>query len=1038
MDERERKIRIERIERAYTRMGKMLLDRTICLQARFALSDEPVPFGQRLELDYQATQEGKSWGKQWQSAWFVLEGSIPEGWAGEKVVAEIDLSGEALVFDASGRALQGLTNGSIFDPDFARTRLPLFETCAGGEQITLWVDAAANSLFGVFTESDPGEGTGNRYGQFDARVEKLRLGVFDHELWQLWLDLRIVKGLIQRLPAEGVRHARLVVAANEALDRWAGAKEGVGAARRRMHAELSKPAHASALRVTAVGHAHIDTAWLWPVRETIRKCARTFASQLALLERDPEYCFGASQPQHYAFVREHYPELYARVRQAVANGRWEVQGATWVEPDCNLISGESLVRQILHGKNFFRDEFDVDVDQLWLPDVFGYSAALPQLLRRAGVEFFLTQKLSWNQYNEFPHHTFRWRGLDGSEVLVHFPPENTYNSQLDTEFLVPAEATFRERGYLDEFLSLFGVGDGGGGPHEENLELGRRMADLEGAPRVRFGRSRDFFHRLRSQVEKLPVWEGELYLELHRGTYTTQARIKRHNRKMENRLRTLELLYSSQDLGQYPLEALDRLWKMLLKNQFHDILPGSSITRVYTEAEAEFEASGRECEELLARALPGLFDADGDSLVLFNQNHHAYLGPVMLPEEWRGDRIVVLAGEDELPIQFEPGRTLVEVQVPAYGFATLTRRPAPTKAPIPAPPLPGRVLENELICYEIDEAGRLSRAYHKGLRREMLAPDAFGNVLSLYEDRPNDWDAWDIDFFYEGAFVEAARLVSMNGLASGEICAGIELEFEIGRSRIHQELRLARHSTRLDFVTEIEWREKHRMLRVRFDTAVRSAWASFDVQFGHVQRPTHRNTSWDRARFEVVAHRYADLSCPDFGVALLNDCKYGYKVHENCLDLNLLRSPNYPDPDADQGRHEFIYALYPHAGDLVRSRVEQESSVLNRPLEVFAGYRQRGSFLPVRAEGKGLRLETIKRAEKRDSVVIRLVELAGHHSRGTIVLEGLGDALVEVDLLEWQELSGLLPGPRVEIELSPFAVRTFKIVDADGPKGVQR
>ena len=454
----------ERIRKFHQRLGRRILGEWIPFQASFHWSKDAVPFDERLKGEFKPIREGDVWGEAWESAWFHLTASVPNEWQGEKVVAQLDFTGEGLVLDAKGMPLQGISKGSVFDKEFSRDLVHVLDRSRGGESIELWVETAGNDLFGLYMDLDPEPDDPNRFGHYECRVNRMRLCVFHEEVWKLWLDLEILLGLVKRLPEKSVRVARLIRCANEAIDAFADDVRNASESRKILQKELSKPAAASELSVLAVGHAHIDTAWLWPVEESVRKCARTFASQVRLLEKYPSYVFGASQPQHYLFVKEIFPNLYEKIRHFVKQGRWEPQGGMWVEADCNLISGESMIRQILHGKNFFMDEFGVDVRNLWLPDVFGYSASMPQILRKSGIDFFLTQKLSWSQVNDFPHHTFRWRGIDGSEVITHFPPEDTYNSMLNTEYLIPGRDNFKEKAFLDEFISLFGVGDGGGGP----------------------------------------------------------------------------------------------------------------------------------------------------------------------------------------------------------------------------------------------------------------------------------------------------------------------------------------------------------------------------------------------------------------------------------------------------------------------------------------------------------------------------------------------------------------------------------------------
>jgi len=1020
MKQKELEILLTRITKWYERIQTYIVPETVPLDAEFAWSKNPTPFSKRLSLDYKSIKTGEPWGQKWESAWFHLTGQVPQEWTGKTIIAELDFSGEGLVFNAAGHIMQGITNGSIWDPNFARTRVHLMETCRGGEAVDLWVEAAANSLFGVYTEPDPVQDSPKRHGWFDAKVEKIEIGVFDQEMWHLYLDVRILLGLVKRLDEKSVRRSRIIRTLNKAVDAFHDDQKNTQSARQMLAKELTKPASASDLKVSAVGHAHIDTGWLWPVRETIRKCARTFSTQLAVMDTYPDYVFGASQPQHYHFIKQHYPELYDRIKDAVQRGQWELQGGMWVEADCNLISGESMIRQILHGKNFFKDEFGIDVDNLWLPDVFGYSAALPQILKNSGIHYFLTQKLSWSQFNEFPHHTFNWRGIDGTEILTHFPPENTYNSELDTEFLVPAQTHFKEKDFLDEFISLFGVGDGGGGPKPENIELGNRMANLEASPRVQFDTAKNFFDRLQQHKDELETWVGELYLELHRGTLTTHSLVKKQNRKLEWKLRAVEMLWSCIPLEKYPSEELDELWKKLLINQFHDIIPGSSINLVYQTTHKEYEQIHRDCDSLIALAGQLLFQTNEDSFVLLNSLSYFWKGMVQIPEKFEGCTIV---DQDENPIGIQKIGTssFAYVELMPLSFTTFeTREPQVIEETLGQ----GLHLENDLIRYVFDGRGRLCSAYDKELDREML--EAPGNILSLYEDRPNNWDAWDIDFFYREALIETAQATDTTPGSSGDVVKQINLAFTIGNSTIQQTASLHKHSKRLDFKTKVNWKEKHKMLRVHFPVDVQSDQASFDIQYGHVKRNTHRNTSWDKAKFEVVGHQYADISNHDYGVALMNDCKYGYMVHHNILDLNLLRSPNNPDPDADQGTHSFTYSLFPHKHDMIRSDTIADSTCLNQTPLLFSGVSHQ-SEVPVGLDGDGLELAVLKKAEKdQDTLVVRIIETRGRYSKGTLRASG---KLVECDVIEWNDLDSQKEiNGSLDVEFSPFQIRTFKLV----------
>ena len=908
----------------------------------------------------------------------------------------------------------------MFDAHYGKDILRLFECCQGGEQVELWLEASANQLFGIDRQPNAERNAPTRHGTYTGRVNYLDLVVFDLQVWGLLLDVDVLFDLFHALPEHTPRRNQVLRALNQAIDAYADDADNAAAARAVLQQVWDMAPNPADMDVTAVGHAHIDTGWLWPVRETIRKSARTFASQIWLLERYPDYVFGASQPQHYAMVKEHYPELYAKIKQAVADGRWECQGGMWVEADCNLISGESMVRQFVHGKNFFRDEFGVDVTNLWIPDVFGYSAAMPQIICQAGCDFFLTQKISWSFHNEFPHNTFMWRGIDGSEILTHFPPENTYNTNLMPNQMGQAQRRFKENGLIAEFMSLFGIGDGGGGPKEEYIERGIRCQSLNGSPRLRFGRADEFFERMKPFADELETWFGELYLELHRGTLTTQARTKKGNRKLELKLRETEMLCALLPPAQYPRQALDRIWKTLLINQFHDILPGSSIRKVYEVTERQHAECMAECDGLIRQAANQLLAAEDGALTLFNSLSTPFRGPLRLPAGWGGCQL--LADGVAVPVQDEPEGPVALLDIPALGFLTLRKGAAAQAVPAGA----GLVLENALVRYEFGEDGTIVAALDKETGLPLLPAGEAGNLFGLYIDRPQNWDAWDVDVFYEDELVENQRPVSARRLASGPARGALRFELAIGQSRIEQTVSLSPVAKRLDFETKVEWREMHKMLRVEFPTTVLASEATCDIQYGYVKRPTHRNTSWDMAKFEVACHRYIDISDHDAGMALLNDCKYGHKVRDHVLDLNLLRAPTEPDPDADLGEHTLVYSLLPHTGSLIESDVQAQAAMLNQPPVLLPGLAG-AADLPVRIASKGVTLEVLKRAEKGDELVVRLVETKGRRSAATLTVAGARE-LVETNLLEWTDEGRTPCAEPVELVLRPFEIRTYKVV----------
>ena len=1023
MLQREFDLYLDRARHFYKRLADELFFETVPMQAEFRYSAEPVPYAERLNGDYRPIREGEKWGGPWDSAWFRLTAEIPEAWAGKPVALQINFNGESLLF-RDGVPYFGFSGGSIHGENYRKEIYQLPHDVSAGQKLEFWIEAAANSLFGMKMNGEPSLSTIHPYGDYEGVAQTMRIGLFNRELWHLRLDLEILTDLVTVLPPRGRRTDEIVMAMNDAANLFAETPANAEKAREALRKVMSRPAVSSAMTACAVGHAHIDTGWLWPVRESIRKCARTFASQLLLLEQYPDYVFGASAPQHYAFVKEHYPELYARIKAAVKSGRWELQGGMWVEADCNIISGESMVRQFLHGKNFYMDEFGEDVKNLWIPDVFGYSAAMPQIIRESGCDYFLTQKISWSWSNKFPYHTFNWRGIDGSEVLTHFPPEDTYNAFVLPNELMAAQDRFKESDQLDEFISLFGIGDGGGGPKEEHIERALLFSDMEGMPKLKFDRADKFFERLAAsdavKNRKLCRWVGELYLEMHRGTLTTQARTKRNNRKLEQLLAATEFLCSMAPLSEYPAADLDKAWKTLLINQFHDIIPGSSIGKVYEVTSKQHAELFELCAKLIAKAAESVTVSAPGSLTLVNTASTPYSNPVDLPEDWVDCEVT---DENGNAVEVQGRRALGTV--PASGVAVWKRGAKQQPAALENSSL---ILENVLVRYEFDARGELLRAFDKETGRETLRPSENGNVFSLYVDRPNNFEAWDVDLFYDREECTGVELVSRSNVLAGPVESTLSFAWNVGvASSIRQTIKLAANSKRLDFVTEVDWHESRRMLRVNFPVAVQTPEAAFEIQYGYAKRPTHSNTSWDMAKFEVVGHRYVDFSASNYGVALLTDCKYGYRTNQGNLDLCLLRSPKYPDWNADQGLQVFTYAYLPHIGSLTESNVWSEAVQLNRAPLLFTD-RAANVAAPFSVSGGSVSLEVVKKAEKSDELVIRLVETSGSAATALLHTTLQNVKLVETNLIEWEDFkSSEFHNGIAELSFKPFEIRTFKV-----------
>jgi alpha-mannosidase len=819
----------------------------------------------------------------------------------------------------------------------------------------------------------------------------------------------VLHELMRLLPATSTR----AVAVREALLRAAELlpnmtdAEAAGARAILAPALAAQGGHRS-LTISAVGHGHMDLAWLWPIRETIRKCGRTFATTLDLMERYPGYVFGASQPQQYAWVKEHYPDLYARIKARIAEGRWEIQGAMWVEPDINLSGGEALIRQILYGKRFFRDEFGTDPDCLWVPDTFGFTGALPQILAKSGVPYFMTQKLSWSLVTRHPYHTFWWEGIDGSKVLAHMPPEATYNSAAGPRSVLSAAQNFLEKDVSDRCLILFGIGDGGGGPGEEHLERLAREADLAGLCPVAQEPAKAFFDHIAADGARYPTWSGELYLERHQGTYTTQGRIKRFNRKLELALRELELMaVMAANLAEqpYPRAELERIWKELLLYQFHDILPGSSITRVYDEATPRYEALLAETAALTAAADAALCSRIGVSRAMRPE-------VVVNSLSWERSEWLRLAGR------------WVRARVPPIGYAVVD---AAARVNFVAPEVDRSRLENDTLRILFSDDGSIGSCFDKEHGREVLAPRAAGNVLAVYRDAG---DAWDIPMDYRDRAPERFVLEAAETVADGPRAALCH-RYRYGDSVLRQEVVVFAGSRRIDFITSVDWRESERMLRTSFPVDITANEATCDIQFGSIRRPTHGDSPADLAKFEVCAHQWVDLSERDYGVALLNDCKYGHHLRGNILDLNLLRSPGYPDPTADRGHHCFTYSLYPHAGDHVSGGVARAGSELNVKLRLLAA--PGGGKLPAAAswlapEAANVVVATVKQAEDGRGLIVRLHEMAGVSTQ-TVLHCGFALAAAEAtDLIEENPVSFEIAGRDLPLSFRPFEILTLRLL----------
>jgi alpha-mannosidase len=798
--------------------------------------------------------------------------------------------------------------------------------------------------------------------------------------------------------------------------------------------------------IIAAGHAHIDVAWLWTLAETRQKAVRTFYNVLHLMEQFPDFHFSQSQPQLYEYVREEDPQLFARIQQRIREGRWEPLGGTWIEPDCNITGAESLARQFLYGRKFFAEHFGAGAESpvCWLPDAFGYTASLPQLIKLAGLDYFFSIKLEQNQYNKLPHDSFWWQGIDGSRVLAHFstspdrPWEGnkpdlrntaTYNADLNAFSALGSWIKLHEKARQRVMLMSYGYGDGGGGPTREMNENALVLRSFPGLPRVTQGKVIDFFRRLEDESGyKLPTWNGELYFELHRGTYTTQSRNKRANRKAEFLLHDAEFLaVAAAQLDpsfEYPHQTLRRAWELVCLNQFHDILPGSSIQPVYEDSLAQYGEATQFAEDVRAAALHVLRKYFAGDVLLVNPTGFAQRTLAL----WAGRLPDGMKFEGDVCTQQTSKGTLIMADAAPYSFQSL-RMIAGTGNDVPfAAHAEALALENRLLRVELNTEGDITRIYDKEAKRELLPEGALANQWQAFEDRPLEWDAWDIDIFYEDKIYFADPATSIRIVEQGPLRAMLEVERRILNSQYIQRISLSCDSHQIDFATEIDWREKHILLKAAFPVNLLAPVATYEIQWGQIDRPTHRNTSWDWARFEVAAQKWAALREDDYTVALLNDCKYGYDIHDNVLRLSLLRAPTFPDPDADQGVHQLAYSLRAESGTDLQNII-RAGYALNDPVFAVDGERQAvlHDAVTLFSVDGGAVIETVKAAEDRRGVIMRLYQ--SQRRRGAVSLHSsftIKQAWI-TNLLEEDE-TALEVSNGIQVDLKPFQIVTLRLV----------
>jgi alpha-mannosidase len=963
---------------------------------------------------------GTPWGGKWEYGWFKGKVVVPQEADGIRLAIQLRPNsrqeswavGESLVW------VNGEVKGSV---GWGHREMTLTECARPGEEFDILLEAYAghgrifvgNGPVPYGTEAIP------EPPPAQVTVGESTFGVWREELYQLAVDFTTLHDLRDHLDDHSLRVAEIDQGLMDVTMIFdielpeAEMLETARQSRERLKPLLECTNGSTMPTLHAFGHAHLDIAWLWPLQESERKMARTAINQLALMEEYPGYRFLQSQAHLYWMLKNRYPELYERFKAAIKTGGVIADGAMWVEADTNVSGGEALIRQVMYGRKYFKDELGVDSRVLWLPDVFGYSGALPQILVGCGCSGFATQKITWayNGGDPFPYNVFWWEGIDGSAIPAHIYTD--YNSQTRPNMIFERWNTRLQANGFRDMVLAFGWGDGGGGPTRDHLEFLRRAENLEGLPRVKISSPAEFFAEIRRQGLPKERYVGELYFQAHRGTYTSQAKTKRGNRRSEFALREAELWgTAARALTGYHFtpDTLEEPWRALMLNQFHDILPGSSIQRVYQDAEAAYavvlENANREAEQAMEQFVDtatgggeGTGAMSGSSAVtVFNSL------------SWPRQALVEVGGKT------------VQVTVPSCGWTTVQAgATTPTSEGVK---VTAHSLENEFLRAEFNAFGELDSLFDKESGRELMS--APGNSLRLYKDVPTMWDAWDIDSMAEKSPVTLNEPVQMEALPGSPLVGEIRLTRKLSQSGLTQIIRLRSGSRRIDFETGIDWQESHKLLKVAFPVDIHAEEAIHEIQFGHLRRPTHRSRPYDADRFEVPNQKWSALAEENRGVAVLNDSKYGLSVQGNSLNLTLLKSALAPDMTADKGVQHFTYSIYAWNGSLAESGVVQESYDLNVPVRVLPGAAGEMSLFSL--DAANVIIETVKPAENEaKDVIVRLYESKRMATRCKLQTALQVKAANQTNMLEENQSDLPFEEGKIALEFRPFEIKTVRL-----------
>jgi len=1013
------------------------------------------PFNpEKITDNWQDYSAGTPWGNSADGVYALFKTKIivPDKFDGRAVVLELRTNkggwcaiNPQMLLYINGQEYQGI--------DTNHTIVHLCEKAIAGQQIDVTIYAFSGlSLNGLYPER-----------RLSAEVGLyLSMKTVCIEVEELYYNLQIPLELLYQLSENSKEREELLSLLNDTINiidlREIYSNEffvSINRANNFIEQNLHTKKQEDDATVTAIGHTHIDVAWLWRYCHTRDKASRSFATVLRLMDMYPDYVFVSSQPQLYEYIKQDFPRLYERIKEKVISGQWIPEGGMWVEPDCNLPSGESLVRQFLYGKHFFKKEFSVDTKILWLPDVFGFNGNLPQIMKKSGVEYFMTAKLAYNETNPFPYHTFIWKGIDGSEVFAHLIMNHKccYNAMASAEDIVGEWNNYKHKNINDNILMAYGYGDGGGGPTKAMLKSIKKYQNgLPGAPVVKPESPLEFFERLSQKVnnhKRLPKWHGELYLEWHRGTYTSIARNKKYNRKAEFLYMKAEWIAALNSMisGEpYPDIQLKQGWKNILLNQFHDVLPGSSIKAVYDDSDEIYEnvfKTGETIENNSINNILSEINSTAESIVVINPLSNRQSGIIEFSYACDGNISLSDKNGNEANCQKIKENTFIAVvdNVCQKGYSSFAIHSSKNKnADMNNITVTEKKIENNFFKLNIDKNGFFTSIFDKINNREVLKPDEKGNVLRAFEDKPakdifwgGEADNWNLDVFYTEKGWDVETVETIKVIEAGPVRGILRINKKFIKSSIIQDIIVYNHIPRIDFKTVVDWKEKDILLNVGFPVNINSSKAAYDIQFGYIERDTHNNTSFEQARFEVPGHKWADVSEAGYGVSILNDCKYGHAIKEGNMRLTLLRSGTIPNPDADKEIHEFTYSLYPHKGGWRESETVVQAYDLNCPLITKVIKNQNGA-LPselsmIQCDRNNVIVETVKKSENGQGFIVRVYEAYNQKTAANLEFFKNIKKVTECNLLEevYKNDTDFLKhnDNSISFDINPLEIKTF-------------